>query len=203
MFALAPAINLKRSVDVEMIYKQEVIFVIFVAEKGTKMNDLLNKDCKIPLSQGKFALVNEDDYGILKRFKWTLSILNGRPYATRMMPTSEAGKLVKKTILMHREIMKPPQGMEVDHRDGNGLNNQRSNLRICTHAENVRNRGKQKNNKSGYKGVKFEKRGNKYVAQIKYSNVVYYLGTFSSPVEAHEAYKEASKKLHKKYGRYE
>lgn len=96
----------------------------------------------------RFALVDDEDYEMLKQWSWT-AILTQRKcggYAYR----NDYGT----SILMHRLIMNPPDGIEVDHIDGNGLNNQRNNLRLVTPKVNRANR-RQNSNKVGYKGVKF------------------------------------------------
>ena len=83
---------------------------------------------RIPLSDGQYALVDAADYEALSAYQWHLC---SGGYAAR----SEKGK----RILMHRQIMDPPKGMVVDHIDGHRANNLRSNLRVCTRAENQRN----------------------------------------------------------------
>src|ERR1043165_2122866 len=85
---------------------------------------------EIPLTQGYVALVDDCDYEWLSQWKWCAHVAKGgrTAYAFRA-----------KGIAMHRVIMNAPEGMDVDHRDHNGLNNTRANLRICTHAENQRN----------------------------------------------------------------
>lgn len=84
---------------------------------------------------------------------------------------------VKPVTYMHREIMSPPNGVKVDHRDGNRLNNTRSNLRVATDSENRYNRGKQKNNTSGYKGVYLI--NGKYYAAIQFDGKRVYSRSFT------------------------
>jgi hypothetical protein len=108
----------------------------------------------IPLTQGKYAIVDAEDYERVSRYKWCLSRTGKQLYAQR--------RTGGKTIRMHQFIMKPPKGMVVDHIDGNGLNNRRSNLRICTRPENTRNRRRNPNTASGYKGVWHDKKTGKY-----------------------------------------
>ena len=103
----------------------------------------------------------------------------------------------KKKVLFHREIMKAEQGVQVDHINGNSLDNRKSNLRVCSHAENIWNRSAHSNNTSGYKGV--SKSDNKWKACIKKHGKFYYLGVFDTPQEASEAYNSASKQLHEKF----
>lgn len=88
--------------------------------------------------------------------------------------------------------MNPPIGMQVDHIDGNGLNNQRSNLRIATHLQNQRNRQHMnKNNSSGYRGVTWCKGAGRWMAQLSLNYKHVHLGLFDSPIDAAIAYDHA------------
>lgn len=83
-----------------------------------------------------------------------------------------------------------------DHINGNGLDNRRENLRLATRSQNSINRGKQSNNKSGYKGVSWNKRDKRWTAQITINKHIINLGGFDTPEQAYEAYKEAAKQYH-------
>ena len=108
---------------------------------------------QIPLTQGKFSIVDDEDFPLLSQFKWYAHLEHGYFYATRASSRDKVtGK--QKVISMSRFIMNAPKGMLVDHKNGDTLDNRRKNLRICTHAENGRNRTKI-NNKHGFKGLKF------------------------------------------------
>ena len=138
---------------------------------------------KIPLSQqGKykgrhFALVDDEDYLKVSKYRWSVSLPCG--YAERRIK----GKLER----MHRFIMNVPKGFMIDHVNMNGLDNRRKNLRICTKAENMRNRNKTRLNKSGYKGVYLDF-NNKWKAQLKKGKKVFNLGRFNTKEEAAMAY---------------
>jgi len=106
-----------------------------------------------------------------------------------------------KEIMLHRFILNCPPSMCVDHIDGNTLDNRRSNLRICTRAENSRNRRKNNNSTSGYKGVFWNKLYSKWAAYIRANNKRIFLGYFDDPKKAYEAYVAASKKYHGEFGR--
>ncbi|MBU2859359.1 hypothetical protein HF290_02705 [Acidithiobacillus ferrooxidans] len=111
----------------------------------------------------------------------------------------ENGK--RTTLYMHRLIFNAPAGLQVDHRDGNGLNNIRSNLRLATRLENGKNRRMQSNNACGLKGVCQRKDNDKWVATIRVEGRNLHLGTFSTADEAHAAYCAASASYHGEFGR--
>lgn len=143
---------------------------------------------KIALSgkygKGKFALVDDADYGWLSQRKW--QVTQGG-YATRS--GYRDGRIIGR-LLMHREIMTPPRGMQVDHINGNRLDNRRSNLRFCSHTENCHNRRPE--NKTGYKGVRATPYG-KWLARITIDRVRVELGRFDTPQEAALAYNQAAR----------
>jgi len=130
----------------------------------------------IPLTQGKFAMVDPADFEWLKDFKWHAIKVSSNYYACR--------KVGGKSILMHREIMQPPEGMVVDHKNHQSLDNHRCNLRVCTQQENVCN-SRPCGAKSGFKGVSPHR--NKWSSKLKYKGKTYRMGDFDDPVEAARA----------------
>lgn len=142
----------------------------------------------IELSQGRFAQVDDCDHEWLSQWKWLFT--NTGCYAIRY----EGRKLV----LMHREINKTPAGLTTDHKDGNGLNNQRNNLRTATHSENMRNR-KVKDGK--LKGIYFKKDRGKYAAQLRVNKTKKHLGYYDNPIDAAKAYNLAAIKYHGEFAR--
>ncbi|UCD53098.1 MAG: HNH endonuclease [Phycisphaerales bacterium] len=134
----------------------------------------------IPLTQGRVAVVDATDYAWLSLHRWHLVSPRGYCYAGR----AHHGK----RISMHREIMAPLDGYVVDHIDGDGLNNRRSNLRICTVSQNHQNQAKAPGCSSRYKGVHRDKRTGKYTAQIRPRRKQIHLGAFDSEIEAARAY---------------
>ena len=144
---------------------------------------------KISLTQNKFTVVDDEDYEYLNQWKWCSKDYISTFYAGRKQDSHT-------TILMHRVIMDCPSNKYVDHIDGDGLNNQKSNLRVCSNSENGRNRGKQSNNKSGYKGVSIHNRGNKFRAQIKAEGKLIHLGVFETAEDAAKVYDQKALELH-------
>lgn len=147
---------------------------------------------EIKLTQGKVALVDDDVYELLKGYSWHLQ--NGG-YAKR----DTSRKNGRKVILMHREIMNPPPGMEVDHIDGNKLNNQKVNLRLVVRCHNMQNKGKTTRNKSGYKGVHWN--GRKWIASIGVNATTKYIGSYDTKEGAARAWNEAAKLYHGEFAK--
>jgi hypothetical protein len=132
-----------------------------------------------------------EDYHSLVLKKWKL---DSGGYAVRL-ETVSFKKRIK--LSMHRVVMgEIPLGYEVDHINGNKVDNRKSNLRICTKMQNYRNRGKTKANTSGFKGVSWHKRIKKWVVQIHIDGKNKSLGYFIDPYEGYLAYCEAAIKHH-------
>jgi len=146
----------------------------------------------IPLQSGRFTIIDDTDYDNVSRFKWTAHRLSGIWYA---ISTAYLGTVNSQpqlyTLLLHRLLMRPPQGMEVDHIDHNGLNNLRSNLRVCTTAQNQWNQ-RPRHGTSQYKGVHWQKQAKKWKAQIIVNNKYHYLGIFKNEIDAARAYNQAT-----------
>lgn len=106
---------------------------------------------EIPLTKGKIALVDDTDYDWLIQWKWHAWTAKGKWFA---ISQEKEGHKMK----MHRLIMNAPDGLQVDHRNHNGLDNRRENLRICTNTENSRNRRIRRDNTTGFKGVHWLRR---------------------------------------------
>lgn len=147
---------------------------------------------KIPLTQGKFALVDDDNYERLNRRKWCAEKNCNVWYATR----NEYAKGKKKKFLMHREVLhlKHGDGQLTDHINGNGLDNRRSNLRICDYPGNNRS-CHHIPGASRYRGV-CPRGNNRWRVQIRHSGGKHHLGTFSSEAKAAKIYDEAARKYH-------
>ena len=150
---------------------------------------------ELPLTQGKVALIDDCDVEQAE-YKWC-ALKNGHTFYVVRCEWLIKNK--QKTISLHREILKPGPGLQVDHVDGNGLNNRRSNLRIATGGENSRNQRLAKNNISGYKGVRWE--ANKWRARIMLNDKLKHLGYFTDPIEAAKAYDKAAVELFGEFAR--
>lgn len=139
----------------------------------------------INLTQGQVALVDDEDYEYLAQFKWNAHKSGVTYYAERHAPVDGKQYYVK----MHREIMNTPKGMEVDHIDHNGLNCQKSNMRNCTHKQNMTNQ--RPRGKSKYRGVSWSERMGKWHGYI--SNPPTHLGYFDSEEETARRYDKFAK----------
>lgn len=151
---------------------------------------------KIALTQGKFAKVDDSDYDFLNKWKWYAHFRNGW-YAIRNISLS-SGRQTQ--IKMHRIILDVPKGLQTDHKDGDGLNNQRNNLRVCTNSQNQKNKGSYRTNTSGFKGVSFNKK--KWMARISVDGKRIHLGYFLDKVEAYKTYCDACLKYHGEFSRF-
>jgi hypothetical protein len=132
---------------------------------------------EIPLTQGFVALVDPEDYDVLSKCKWHAAKNGNTVYAKR--------GLNSKTIFMHRAVIECKTGDEIDHIDGNGLNNQKSNLRVASPRVNQQNQ--HVNKKSGYTGVYRTKYG-RFKAFIQIKGKTRYIGYFFNEVDAHNRY---------------
>lgn len=146
---------------------------------------------EIKLTQGKVALVDDDAFDVLNRVKWYATYTHSNWYAVRNYRIGVRRQGREK--MHHRIIGHPMPGFVTDHLDGNGLNNQRSNLSIVSHRGNNLNNTARRNKKtySKFVGVTWDKRHNKWQSQITSNGQTKWLGRFDNEQQAGEAYKNA------------
>ena len=139
----------------------------------------------VTLTQGREAVVDDEDYEFLAQWRWRFEPRRESGYACRTEGRT--------TIYMH-QLVAERYGLdvcerEIDHKDGNGLNNQRTNLRAATRSQNNANQWLSRRNRSGYKGVYWSRAARKWAAQLGRK----YLGLFESPADAAIAYNRAAR----------
>lgn len=130
---------------------------------------------KIPLGHGQFAIVDDEDYDIVSRYKW------------HTMANGTGSHIYAATKLrMHRLILDAPPGYMVDHINGDTLDNRRSNLRLCTNSQNQQNT-LSRGGSSQYKGVSFQVKSGKWIAAFQYNGIRYYCGMWDNEEDAARA----------------
>lgn len=139
-------------------------------------------------SKGEEILCDNADVPFLSGYTWHVDHSSGKAYARAMTRTDGIQSHVK----MHRLLLSAPEGVLVDHWNGNGLDNRRENLRLATHAQNICNSKRYSHNKSGYKGVYAEPKRGRWSAQIRVDKKLIYLGSFENVLDAARAYNEAA-----------
>ncbi len=152
----------------------------------------------VPLTQGREAVIDADDVPLVAGWNWHVMALSHSAYAARREARPD-GKW--RTVYMHRTIVGAVAAPTVDHRDGDGLNNRRVNLRPATASENQHNQRLSSANTSGFKGVTWLRDRSRWRANIKINGKSRYLGTFTDIESAAAAYAAASEALHKEFGR--
>lgn len=143
----------------------------------------------ISLTKGKEAIVDEDDYDMLAAYKWHVTFYGYARHHSR------------EAIWMHRLILNAPANKQVDHINGNRLDNRKENLRLCSNRLNTANQGIKSNNTSGYKGVTWDKRKKKWMAQYTLDYKHYFIGYFDNLIEAAKAYDSKALEVWGEYAR--
>jgi len=153
---------------------------------------------RIPLTQGKYAVVDPEDFERLNKYKW-YAVKDSRTfYAYR---NKRAGKKFV-SLGMHRQILNPPDHLMVDHINHNGLDNRKANLRLATCAQNSYNRRQVRKNKSSkYTGVSWKEWTKKWAVIICYKRKNIIVGYFEDEIQAAKAYDDAAKKYHGQFAK--
>jgi AP2 domain/HNH endonuclease len=141
---------------------------------------------EIPLTKGFIALVDEEDFDLVSQMRWYAHADRRNNVYARSRTHNQTG------IYMHRLILGAAKGDEVDHHNHNGLDNRRSNLRLCSRTQNNGNARLQRHNTSGFKGVSFNKPRNRWQAYINFEGKKISLGYFDSPRHAALKYNAAA-----------
>jgi len=147
--------------------------------------DCIPTHCVIPLTQGLTALVDAEDFEELSKYHWYAHLLRGYWYAHTNIGKGSS----RRTISMHRFLIKPGPGEIVDHRDRNTLNNVRGNLRRASRSQNKMNAA------TAFKGVHFRPRRNRWDARITVGEKRIHLGTFLDEFAAAHAYDDAARQF--------
>jgi len=155
---------------------------------------------RIPLTQGKYAIVDPDDFDRLNNYKWHISRGKNTFYAVR---TTRLQKQKKRVVIkMHRQILKVPDDIFVDHINHNGLDNRKANLRPATCTQNNRNRRKlqsrpqQGRSRSKYKGLTWYKHEKRWAVRIMVDRQSKFIGYFRNEIDAAKTYDKAAKKYY-------
>ena len=162
------------------------------------------KEILLTRSDGLVAIVDDDDWAFLSGHRWTYlppSRRNPSAYAQLSIRVNENGKWKTKSVLMHRMILGVDPGIQVDHINGDGLDNRKQNLRKCTQSQNQQNRRKFKKCSSKYKGVHWMKYAKKWRARISYQGTRISLGVFDTEAEAAHNYNLAATTLFGSFAR--
>ena len=149
----------------------------------------------ILLSKGKnFAIVDDEDFEPLSRFNWRVSESKLKRTLIKYAVRSKWINGKSTTICMHREIMRPPDSMNIDHKNGDGLDNQKDNLRLANDSQNLANSRKRRSCSSKYKGVCWHKWNKKWCARTRVNGLLIHLGHFNDELSAAIAYDRAAEK---------
>ena len=151
----------------------------------------------ITLTKGYTAVIDAADAELVGRYAWCALVQSHGAYAYRTDCSGDKPE----AVYLHRLLMDAPADLYVDHIDGDRLNNRRDNLRLATHAENMRNMKRPRTNTSGFKGVYWSRQHSKWRARIMHNGKQHCLGLFDCPQEAHAAYCKAAEELHGEFAR--
>lgn len=167
-----------------------------MATKPLRRIRIVGNIAYVPLTQGYEAIIDASDAHMASQFTWRASVRSRQVYAVTSI-SDKSGK--QRALYLHRAIANAQDGLDVDHISGNGLDNRSVNLRVATRSQNAQNQRRRSDNRSGYKGV--HAHNGKWRAMIYLKGKGYSLGLHDTAEDAYEAYKAASKEMHKSFGR--
>jgi hypothetical protein len=148
---------------------------------------------QVLITRGEITLIDESDWGLVCKYNWTLHIPDNRKYAR----CHYEGK----KIYLHRLLLNAKPGEIVDHKNGDGLDNRRNNIRLATQSQNTANCTTSIKTASGFRGVYFDKRSGLWQAKIKFNYKSNFLGSYKTTDEAAKVYDEAAFKLFGEFAR--
>jgi hypothetical protein len=161
----------------------------------------------IPVGRNQYAIVDDDDYEFLMQWEWHAELQRNAAFVRYYVMRMEGPRGDSHRIYMHREILKAPKGILVDHGDGDGLNNRRSNIRLATKSNNQWNRGPSRRNTSGHKGITWDKSMQKWKAALMHtengSKRTINIGRYESKEEALRAYRNVAMRMRGEFFRCE
>lgn len=153
----------------------------------------------LPLTQNRFAIIDDEDFDRVSQYKWQF---DNYGYATRVKHISGSKKnRILQHFSLHRTIMNCPKGKQVEHINGNSLDNRKENLRFSTQHQNSMNKGISKNNTSGFKGVCWNKRKNRWMVRLGFNYKELFLGYFDDLEEAVKIYNQNAIKYFGEFAR--
>lgn len=146
----------------------------------------------IRLKNGMNTVIDQQDYELVSKYRW---------HATKSKPFYAVTSINGVPVCLHHLILPKISGLDIDHRDGDSLNNRRNNLRYCTHRQNLLNKSVQKNNKCGFKGVSFHRSSGRFRAQIQVDGRRLTLGHSDNAETAAKIYDEAALRHYGEFAR--
>ena len=151
---------------------------------------------RIPLTQGKYAIVDPERYEELAKHKWFAARSERGLYAVRVVKAEKGSRARRKTVRMHQVVLRPPKGKFIDHINHNSLDNRLANLRVVTNQQNTWNARKRRHNcTSRYKGVHWSKTKKKWRAMITCNDRLIFIGDFDREKAAAMAYDAKAREL--------
>jgi len=150
----------------------------------------------VTLTQGKVAIIDSADVTVVASYRWHARVDSKRPHVWYALTLRDG-----RTVSMHRLLLGAPAELKVDHKDGDGLNNRRYNIRLATDAQNCFNRATDRGTASGFKGVTFHKKTKKWAARINKQGIGYNLGLFQATEDAARAYDAKARELFGEFAR--